>query len=324
MLAEPVPSSYIQKYRASNGFPTAPAQFDPHCRYGNPPGGSGSVSWAAPRAAAWSRPMAKAVKGARPRAVRSRFVATKICCPGDNWAQLEGSAIGGSPSWFRPLAMACRAAPTHAEESSYAVPEQLERKLGCGAMLAGSTPSASAAGLVEAGAGGAVGVGTTEGPAVGLAGLGGVVVCGLIGIVVAGEEAPRGEAGLMGPEGVARERADPASAPPGWTNVRTRMTISPIARRNPNPSQRGPVAPPSAICGPGPAPIIPGVSASLRRRLSHHRCAPPCVPAVILPAQRPFLSTGDRFASPPAEFSRPAPPPPRGRHIRDGVRGRRR
>ena len=74
------------------------------------------------------------------------------CAPGSSprrsavramsWAQLVGSTMGGRPSWLRPLAIACSVAATHTNESSYWVPEQLWRKSGWGAMLAGRTPAA--------------------------------------------------------------------------------------------------------------------------------------------------------------------------------------
>ena len=58
-----------------------------------------------------------AVKGGRHQAVRSRLVTTKICWSGVSWPQFRGSASSGrSPSWLRPLAIACREHRRHADE----------------------------------------------------------------------------------------------------------------------------------------------------------------------------------------------------------------
>src|ERR1019366_3630983 len=242
MLAEPAPSSYIQKYIASRGFPTAPAQFDAHSEKGNPPGGPGSVFRAAPCRAAWSRAVAIPVSGGRPRAVRSRLVATKTCCSGDSWPQLVGRTMGAKPSWLRPLAIACNVAATQVSEPSYWEPEQLWRKLGWGAMFAGRAPGAS---TVRAGiAGGVVGVGCAAGGAV--VGVGGVGTAagGLTGGTVVEDE---GAAGLRcgeGPIDVARPRSlgPRPTAVPGCRTTSTNMMTSPMARRQPNRSQLGLVA----------------------------------------------------------------------------------
>jgi hypothetical protein len=70
--------------------------------------------------------------------------------------------MGGRPSWLRPLAIACSVAATQLSESSYFDPEQLWRKLGCGAMFAASAPAAVTGVMGGAmdvgGAGGIVGV----------------------------------------------------------------------------------------------------------------------------------------------------------------------
>ena len=125
--------------------------------------------------------MAIAVSGASPRAVRSRFVTTKICCWGESWPQFVGSTMGGSPSWLRPLAMAWRVAATHENESSYCEPEQLCRKLGWGAMFAGRVPDA-----LTTGAGTIGGVTETGGTVVGGGGDWATVVGGRTGPVVVG------------------------------------------------------------------------------------------------------------------------------------------
>src|ERR1700686_2654669 len=103
---------------ASSGLPTAPAQFPPHDVHGKPAGAEGSAFTAAADADVWSSAVAIPDKGGNPRAVRSRLVATNSCCWGDSWAQSLGSAMLGSPSWFRALAMAARTAPRHGAESS--------------------------------------------------------------------------------------------------------------------------------------------------------------------------------------------------------------
>src|SRR5579872_700564 len=120
---------------ASNGLPTAPAQFDPHSVYGKPPGGGGSLSCAAPCSAAWSSALAMAKRGGRPRAVRSRLVATNSWRSGDSSVQFVGRVSGVRPSCARPLAITANTEFVHGADPSYCAPEQLWRKSGCGEML---------------------------------------------------------------------------------------------------------------------------------------------------------------------------------------------
>jgi hypothetical protein len=79
--------------------------------------------------------------GVRPRAVRSRLVATKSCSPALNEYQLAGSIMAGNPPMRRALEMAARVAPEQPAELSYPPEAQLARKLGTGAILATGSPT---------------------------------------------------------------------------------------------------------------------------------------------------------------------------------------
>src|SRR5215469_18086174 len=118
MLAEPSPSSYIHRYMASSGFPTAPAQLLPHVVHGKPPGGDGSWFCCAPDCDAWSRAVAMPVSGGSPRTVRSRLVITNIWTGGDSDDQLVGRTMPGRPSCSRALSIAVIDALTQAGLSS--------------------------------------------------------------------------------------------------------------------------------------------------------------------------------------------------------------
>src|ERR1700681_4355147 len=124
---------------ASSGLPTAPAQLPPHDDHGNPPGGEGSVCWAAAAAELGSRAVAIPDSAGSPRAVRSRLVAANSCCSAESWAQLEGSTMAGRPSWRRALAIAWTTAFTQPGVSTYVLPAQLLRKFGEGAMFTGGS-----------------------------------------------------------------------------------------------------------------------------------------------------------------------------------------
>ena len=79
---------------------------------GNPGGGMGSALAAPAIAAAASSAVARADTGARPRAVRSRFVATKSCSVGLSDAQFVGKTIDGKPSVALALSKAVTTSQT--------------------------------------------------------------------------------------------------------------------------------------------------------------------------------------------------------------------
>src|ERR1700681_2542797 len=117
---------------ASSGFPTRPAQLLPPSIQGNPGGTLGSTPAAAPCAAASLSTAAMADNGARPRTVRSRFVATKSCSAGASEAQFLGKTIDGRPSIARALSIAVTTTHTQRNESLYSVNPHVPRKFGDG------------------------------------------------------------------------------------------------------------------------------------------------------------------------------------------------